>query len=921
MLGFVVRQLRYRRGRVATLAAGILVAAASFVLLTSAAQTSELQVKGTVAKNFRAAYDVLVRPERSFTPFERGTGLVRANYLAGLYGGISFRQYRRIRQLPGVDVAAPIANIGYILPFQFIPFRINRFLSQDPVQMYRLKVHWSAQRGLSSYPDSNQYVYFTRQHPLVVNNNFGDPREVVAGSPPAQICRGFSFRKEPDETQPFSLVEQSSLHCFSAQSPGVTPSGTDYRAFPRGFVGALGLGSFPISLAAIDPVQENKLLDLGSTVVSGRSLRESDRPRLVRVNKRTDYNVVPFLASNRTYIDERIQVEVQRLRVPPPALLRTKLASKRHANRFVNGLSGVTVGHMSLPVAPIYQRLLHEGQRPSGLSSYDTYWTSGPVRYRQLTRRRLSPIPVRNPKLVFQSGLYGGGWAPHELLDTQFRHLSAFHGSNHFVGRVYGTPQLKIVGRFDPGLLPGFSALSQVPLETYYPPTVEPGNPSTRQLLGSKPLLPTQNIAGYVAQPPLMLTTLEGLRAMVNQQSFPGAKAVAPISVIRVRVAGVNGADPLSRERIKGVAATIHRKTGLAVDITAGSSPHPMLIDLPKGKFGQPPLTVKEGWVEKGVAVRFLDAVDKKSLFLFSLILVVCALFLANAALASVRARRTEIGTLLCLGWSRASIFRAIVAELALVGALAGIAGTGLALAAVPLLSLHISLLRTLLVAPVAVIVAIIAGLLPAWRAARGRPMDALRPPVTGGDRRRHVSHILSMALANTVRIPARTLVAITGLVFGVAALTVLIALNRALQGTLVGTLMGHFISSQIRGVDFLSVLLVIALGGLSVADILFLNLSERSAELVTLRTVGWRDQHLRALIGLEGLATGALGCVIGAALGIGVAALIRGVPITTIALAATVAAGAGLIVTALAALLPLIRITALTPPTVLAEE
>jgi hypothetical protein len=33
------------------------------------------------------------------------------------------------------------------------------------------------------------------------------------------------------------------------------------------------------------------------------------------------------------------------------------------------------------------------------------------------------------------------------------------------------------------------------------------------------------------------------------------------------------------------------------------------------------------------------------------------------------------------------------------------------------------------------------------------------------------------------------------------------------------------------------------------------------------------------------------------------------------------VAAGAGLIVTVLAALLPLIRITALTPPTVLAEE
>ncbi|MDP9224694.1 MAG: ABC transporter permease, partial [Actinomycetota bacterium] len=566
-------------------------------------------------------------------------------------------------------------------------------------------------------------------------------------------------------------------------------------------------------------------------------------------------------------------------------------------------------------LGPLYKRLTRIGAQ---LGS-DLYWSASEVKYRSTPRGRLAPITTRNPNTTWQAPAYGWIPAPPDNRDLQFRRLHP-HAASNRIGGVSG----KVVGRFDPTKLPGFSPLSQVPLETYYPPAVQPGDSQTTRVLHGHPLLPTQNIGGYVSQPPLVLTTLNGLRGLLSRSHYPYLKKReirAPISVIRVRVTGSVGIDPLSRERIKGVAAAIHRKTGLAVDITAGSSPHPMLIDLPKGKFGQPPLTVKEGWVEKGVGVKFLEAVDKKSLFLFSLILLVCGLFLANAALASVRARRTEIGTLLTLGWSRASIFRAIVAELALVGALAGIGGTVLALIAVPLLSLHISLLRTLLVAPVAVVVAIIAGLLPAWRAARGRPMDALSPPVTGGDHRRHVSHILGMALANTVRIPARTLVAITGLVFGVGALTVLIALNRALQGTLVGTLMGHFISSQIRGVDFLSVLLVIALGGLSVADILFLNLSERSAELVTLRTVGWRDQHLRALIGLEGIATGALGCLTGAALGIGVAALIRGVPITTIVLAAAVAAGAGLIVTALASLLPLIRIIALTPPTVLAEE
>lgn len=100
----------------------------SFTLLTSAANTSQLQVTGTVAKSFRPAYDILVRPADSLTPLERQQGLIQENYLSGIFGGITFSQYHEIRSIPGVEVAAPIANIGYVMPFQFVQLTINRFL-------------------------------------------------------------------------------------------------------------------------------------------------------------------------------------------------------------------------------------------------------------------------------------------------------------------------------------------------------------------------------------------------------------------------------------------------------------------------------------------------------------------------------------------------------------------------------------------------------------------------------------------------------------------------------------------------------------------------------------------------------------------------------------------------------------------------
>jgi len=909
---FLWSQFRFRRRRAAALGCAILVAATSFVLLTSAAQTSSLHIRGSVGGAFRPAYDILVRPRGSTSALERRSGLVRANYLSGIFGGITLGQYGQIKHLHDVDVAAPIANIGYLLPSVYVPVDLGPVVNNDPFQLYRIRYSYIADRGSSWYPSHTAYVYFTPRDRFLWDNTHGW-REIFRGR--VVDHRSIELRGAPPVTGPFAPFAY--LEVFSARSPG---SGSDesapYGGYQVGKIRSVSSISFPLLVAAIDPVQETRLLGLERTLVAGRYLREGERPRI-----RGHDRLTPVIASTRVYSDEALQATVERLSIPRGVAVPTML-DNQSAYGFLSRLPGETVKSAVVSPTSVYEQLLR-----NHLTSF-SYWTSASVHYRFVRKDQITPSAATNPISTWEAaGQASGYWlAPGSNRDVQFRRLKPHVGDNHFSGgsaMIFNTPALEVVGRYDPARLPGFSPLSQVPLETYHPPILEPADAATRRVLQDKPLLPTQNLGDYIQQPPLLLTTLEGARPFFNPRFFSNVhgKTAAPISVIRVRVKGVNGPDPLSLERIKVVAQKIHDETGLDVDITAGSSPHPLLVSLPAGNYGRPPLLLREGWSKKGVSVSFLRALDRKDALLFALILVICGFFLANGALAAVRARRGEIGVLRTIGWRARSIFAAVLAELALVGLLAGLLATALALILVWALDLHLALWRALLVLPLSIALALVAGLLPALLASRGQPLDALRPPVAIRSRLGHVGSLLALAFVNLRRLPARTMLGAAGLFVGVAALTVLVGIERGFHGTLVGTVLGNAISVQVRSADFVAVALTIVLAGLSVADVLYLNLRERSAELATLRAVGWSDRQIATVIVLEGLGLGLLGSVAGGIAGFALGWALLDVPPLPLLVAAAIATAGGIVIAVLGSLIPLYQVGRLRPHALLAAE
>ena len=928
MWRMIGRQVRSRRDRSIALGAGIVVASVSFSLLTAAASTSQLQVTGTVEASARPAYDILVRPKGAADAIETKDNLVRDNFLAGTFGGITVAQWQKILSFQGVSVAAPIANIGYVILQTTLNLPIGPFVSAAPEQLFRVKLTWKAANGLSSYPGGNDYVYYTPTAGFIlapaIDSGYTIDQTIPGQKKPVDICPNF-----PPSTG-LNASEQLDLSCFSALTPKVSAALYGPQAGPSAPV----TFSFPIMLSAIDPVQESKLVGLPQTIVSGHYLTEDEGlgPTIGNTSG------LPVIASSRTFLDESLAASVQQLTIPAGVDVAQQLANGVTVESFLQGLAGSAVATQTVSPQSSYAALLAELQNRSTDSNvFVNYWTTSGVQY-QDTGGALSPIVTANATSVWDAG---DNEFEYELLappgnqDTQFQQLTSHqgNGATNLTDGVAGYVQPQLIGQFDPDKLPGFNPLSAVPLETYYPPVVTGENAASRTALKNQPLGPTMNLGGYVAQPPLLLTTISAMDQMLSTSCYiPANKEVPsctrysntdvadPISAIRVRVANVRGFYPIDRARILAVATAIKKDTGLQVDITAGSSPTTVDVNLPAGCCGEPALTVAEGWISKGAALAILKAIDAKSVVLFVLVLLVCVLFLANGAYASVRSRRTELGVLACLGWGRAALFRLVLGELALVGLVTGVVGAALAEVLALALRLDLPWWHALLVVPIALGLACVAGLAPAYSATRGRPLDAVYSVPGGKAHHRQVRRVSGIARANLLRRPARLVSGALGLFIGVAAFAVLLAVQLAFQGQVVGTALGDIVSVQVRSVDLIAAVLALLLGAFSVADVLAVNLRDRAGEQAVLAATGWQPATLFRLAFTEGMVVGIVGAIAGGAVGLGLAAILTGSALA-VAPSAILAAVTGLILVGAVLMVPAWQASQTAPAAALAED
>ncbi|HSN44642.1 MAG TPA: FtsX-like permease family protein [Propionibacteriaceae bacterium] len=848
--------------------------------------TERLVVTQTVEDNFRSTYDVLVRPAGSASVMERSLGAVRPNFLTETFGGITLDQVRQITAVKDVEVAAPVAVLGQVQRNVMLRVDVAEVLGDRQYAMVRFALHGSARNATGQTSTNHGYLYLTRSR-LTSVDDVVEPANMQAqverrASGPVTVCLASSAGGRP--ATPGEGFQQL---CTSAREEG---SGT---------IEALLM--IPMAIQAIDPVAEHRLTGLDQAITDGRALAADDGsgtadgpggplPTATAVMAAR----LPFDFQATLTVEELDQATIDQVTATSDAHRRRDLVLAATPVR--------TVATVERDASEAYSHdiVANTGVQASADGSLLALSVTQPGRVTYTGESPLVPEVVPCDPTVWLSTPDGVEFGPaaSSVCDTGFRKLAVADADTRSL------MSFNVVGLYDPDLIKRPSNLNDVPLESYRSSMVTGADEESATVLGDQPLLSDLNPAGYVQSPPALLISLKALPLL--WEHFPDLDRTAPVSSVRVRVAGVTGTSAEDRERIRVVAEQIRERTGLDVDITAGASLQNHPVALPATDSGTPALLVNEQWTKKGVAVAIADALDTKSIFLLTLVLASSALTVWLTATAAVASRRRELATLACLGWTPHRRRAAIMTELALVGGVAGLAGAVVSIPIAAALRVAISVPVLVAAVPLGVGLALLPGLAATNAAGRVTPAEAFRPAVSvRAGKASQVNGPFGVGITMLRQRPGRLTVGAVGVALAVTSAALLGSILAHFRETLIGSFLGDAVAVQIRTPDIAAAVLIAILGLTALGTLLFLGLSEDARSLAALRAVGWTDRMLGTTVMVQALTVGGLGAMIGTMIALVTwASAFGALDATTVITTLAVAVGA-IIASLLTALIP----------------
>lgn len=932
MLKYLLRSILKRSSRNILLVVGLLALSSGLSTYVSANQNASVRVSSAINQHWRGAYDILVRPKDSVQPIEQEYGLVESNYLSVSKSGISVEQWKQIEKLSGVEVAAPVATIGYLRGPSGVMQEIVP--PQKEPYFYRSNVVISSTNGYRTITlaDTNEYILFDPSPNLTDTTN-------------------------PRSQGPLRLITSPDNYSITAS---YDPNGE-----ARHYISVLPAAWTLV--AGVDPVAESKLTGLDSSIVEGKYLDANDGvttekvPDPATTNYKNDKGVVdvkrrqedvsnrnmnpdgpniPIIFATSTYISIPVSIKVDQL-----ATLDRNATNKitQDINSAIKqeyqdtGALGADPGHrlreyldkQNLPaiktianilfdyggaLKPLSRRTtninLYAGQKPVQLepnnraysgTDMDKTYRPGAISYESYaapfdTGGMLSLAAM--PKLDAQTIISGTGEAAFRSLPLAPPAMSTTPPLDK---QPPGTKKYPFTfheaGSYDLNKLPDAiknpDPLTYVPLGIYQPPLVQlvrdangnplPGGPVTLQ--------PTLNPASFIPGPPLALTNIAAARFFRGDNS---------IDAIRVRVAGIDSYTPQNIKKVEQVAKEIIEATGLHVDIVAGSSPQNVLVYVPGSPDGKvaPLGYVQEQWTTLGAAASITAGIDQASVLMLGATGLAGLLYLISQSFLSTLARRRELALLQAIGWRRRHVSSLVIGEAGIIGLLGGVCAVVLAVVIAQALGLAAPPEQALGVGAVVFILYLLASIGPALWIIRQpvaellqRGEVALPSGVTSSASNAHtlIAHthapkerVLTLggagvwglalfAWRNLSRRRVRALLAIAGVAIATALLMLLSASLVALSGTLRVTLLGQFVGLEVQPYHYIMVGSAIIISVLTVADHLAVGVLERRHELALLQAIGWRAGAVRVSLLMEGVWLGLCGGIVGALVAIGV--------------------------------------------------
>lgn len=281
--------------------------------------------------------------------------------------------------------------------------------------------------------------------------------------------------------------------------------------------------------------------------------------------------------------------------------------------------------------------------------------------------------------------------------------------------------------------------------------------------------------------------------------------------------------------------------------------------------------------------------------------IISAALTVAIAATASVRARHRELAILSCPGWRPGRLRALVLTEALILGLVAGVVGAGLAIPIGQAFGVPVDPVRLWLAVPIACLLNV-GG---AWAAATDAGRSGLLSSVSdvsGLARRLRLGAggPVGVGISMLVQRPRHLVLGGIAVAVGTAAVTMVLEVNWAFAGTVVGSVLGDAVAVQTQTSDVVAVALLAVLALISVAVVLSTGAIEDAQAFAALRATGWRDRSIAVLITSQGAMIGLVGAIVGLLVAVTVMTLAFGaspiaslVPAAAVLLAAVVAAAA----------------------------
>ncbi|MFC0190509.1 ABC transporter permease [Fictibacillus aquaticus] len=814
MIKFILQNWRRQRERFLLLLAGAVMISGGLSYLLNLSEGNKGTVVENLQKRWESSYHIVVRPQGSRSVTEE-KGLLEPNYLSGIAGGISQKQLSDIKAITDVEVAAPVAVLGY----SPLEAEFKTQIMPKEFGIYRIKIQNRAFDGVRHTIEDRDTLYV----PL---GKWNMP-EGYGGQ------NGIQFGKD------FGLMDQYDwiLRASSQQL-----------------------------LVGIDPVEEAKLVGLDAAVLQQNGSQYFS-PQNSDVTKTSDVSTaIPVLISSAPFVDETITYTVEPLDLPfqdiNEAAQTLAKIKENGGKKYLNSLATNNDAKKTYDISSekLYKTLFGSltgldpatGKKVSLLDGQSNITES----HVALKSTALSVKSVTSP--------FGERWAYAFKAEPQKAEFpwggkihNAFRPLDYYELPDGGVPGVSynFVGFYDPNKLKlSKDPLNELPMETYRPATAHlvldgKGKPVNPQVT----VQPTSNPLGYLTAPPTLLTTIEAAAAINGDK---------PISSVRIKVAGVTSLSEESQNKLEAIAKEIESKTGLLTDITLGSSPQPLILEIPKNGNTQALGWIEQPWSKLQSSITLFRETKLGYSAVIVFVLLVAVVYVFASCLVSLLSRRKQMAVLLSLGWRPSQLSRMIMMESIILGCVTAIIAWSITAITAPA---EISLVKLMLIGFTGITIYLLGSIWPAMLVRKIKPYEAMRTgEITVSSKRvMRTKNLWSLALSHFLGKWNRNFLSVLSIAIPATLLSIFVSITLRLQGIMYTTWLGQYISVEIGKVHYIAMGIAFCISILTTSEILWQNIAERRNEIALLKAIGWRSSTVRRLIWLEGLYSGGLASLI----------------------------------------------------------